>query len=128
MIHSASLRATGSEIDASACVASPGLCLRTSSMTFSSASLSLCEVDEVAATAAGVTGLRGGIAGSPARSRGAGAIGTAEAMLAVIFGAAALAAVGDRFTGAAAGIVLGTTLRAIGRGLGRGTFLVISSF
>mgnify|MGYP003693811633 CR=1 FL=1 len=36
-----------------ACVASAGLCLRTSSMTFSSASLSACEVDDVAATAAG---------------------------------------------------------------------------
>jgi hypothetical protein len=29
-------------------------------MTFSSVSLSACDVDEVAATAAGVTGLRGG--------------------------------------------------------------------
>src|SRR5579862_4130707 len=114
MIHSASLRATGSEIEASAWVASPGLCRRTSSITFSSAPLSVCEVDEVAATAAGVTGLRGGVAGRPGRSRGAGAIGVAEAMLAVIFGAAAVAAVGDRVTGAAAGIVLGTTLRAIG--------------
>src|SRR3954465_1428390 len=59
MIHSASLRATGSEIGAAALVASPALRLRTSSITVSSVSLSACEVDEVAATAAGVTGLRG---------------------------------------------------------------------
>ena len=60
----------------------PGFCLRTSSMTFSSASLSACEVEDVAATAAGATCLRGGgkaacwrVAG--ARTGGAGA-GAAE--------------------------------------------------
>ncbi len=35
--------------------ASAGFCLRTSSMTFSSASLSACDVEDVAATAAGAT-------------------------------------------------------------------------
>src|ERR1700693_2231665 len=74
MTHSASFRATGSDIAASAWVASAGLCLRTSSITFSSASVSVREVDAVAATAAG-----------------------------------------------AGGVVLGTTLRAIGRGFGNGT-------
>ena len=48
-------------------VASPGFCLRTSSMTFSRASLSACDVEDVAATAAGATCLRGdgkaGVAG-----------------------------------------------------------------
>src|SRR5689334_4403778 len=59
MIHSASLRATGSVIALSAWVASAALCLRTSSMTFSSVSMSALEVDDVAAIAAGVVGLRG---------------------------------------------------------------------
>src|SRR3954465_11495384 len=68
MIHSASFRATGSEIVAAALVASPALRLRTSSITVSSVSLSACDVEEVAATAAGVTGLRGA-----ACWRGAGA-------------------------------------------------------
>ncbi|MEY9682588.1 hypothetical protein [Bradyrhizobium elkanii] len=56
--HSASLRATGSEIEASASVASAGLRLRSSSTTLASASLSDCDVEDVAATAAGSTGLR----------------------------------------------------------------------
>src|SRR5258706_14714435 len=60
MIHSASFLATGSDIAAAVCVASAGLCLRTSSMTFSSASASACEVDDVAAMAAGGGGLRAG--------------------------------------------------------------------
>src|ERR1700692_3581877 len=72
MIHSASFRATGSDIAASAWVASAGLCLRTSSITFSSASVSVREVDAVAATAAGAGGgLRG--VGSAACWRVAGA-------------------------------------------------------
>ena len=45
-------------------LASSGLRLRNNSMTFSSASLSACEVLEVAATAAGVTGFRAAIAGA----------------------------------------------------------------
>jgi len=56
--HSASLRATGSEIEASASVASAGRRLRSSSTTLASTSLSDCEVDDVAAIAAGSTGLR----------------------------------------------------------------------
>src|SRR5215210_1535977 len=87
MIHSASLRATGSAIVAWAWVASAGLCLRTSSMTFSSALLSACEVDEVAAIVAGVNL-------TDAATRGA-----------VLFV--------DAWS---------TTLRAIGRALGNGTF------
>jgi hypothetical protein len=52
-------------------------------------------------------------------------------MLAVIFGAATVArtaAVDVMLIGAAAGIVFGATLRATGRGFGRGTFWLISSF
>src|SRR5580693_5104705 len=110
MIHSASFLATGSDMSASACVASAGLCLRTSSMTFSSASVSACEVDVVAATAAVATGLRAG--GKAACWRVAGMI----AAVAGTEGAAGefFAAVFD------AGVGLGTTLRAIGRGFGSG--------
>src|ERR1700682_1535718 len=90
MIHSASFLATGSDIAAAVWLASAGLCLRTSSMTFSSASVSARgggevgaprarEVDEVAATAAG-GGLRAGggkaacrrVAGAKAGATGAG--------------------------------------------------------
>ena len=96
-------------------------------MTFSSAFLSLCEVDDVAATAAGVTGLSGGVAGNLGRWRGgAGTIGMADATLAVTLGAAAGTVMA--VAGAAAGIVFGMRLRATGRGFGRGTFWAISSF
>ena len=77
-------------------------------MTFSSASVSACEVDDVAATAAGAAGLRAG-GGRAACCRVAGA-------MVVTAGAVFLAAV------LATGVVLGTTLRAIGRGFGNGTF------
>src|SRR5258707_9257680 len=147
MIHSASFLATGSDIPASACVASEGLCLRTRSMTFSSASVSDCEVDVVAATAAGATGLRAGAGGKAACWRVAGAMAGAAGAAVAGFGAGAVflaAVLGAGLVGAeavAAGIlasrvlasrvlasrvlasrVLGTTLRAIGRGLGVGTF------
>src|SRR5664279_582178 len=97
MIHSASFLATGSDIAAAAWVASAGLCLRTSSMTFSSASVSAFDVDDVAATAAGVTGLREGggkaacwrVAGAKAGATGATGL-VARAALAA--GAAFLAA------------------------------------
>src|ERR1700727_3101278 len=106
MIHSASFRATGSDIAASACVASAGLWLRTSSMTFSSASVSACEVDEVAATAAGVDGgLRAG-GGNAACWRVAGSIAGAASVDAggpAVFLAAVFAAF------LAVGVVLGTT-------------------
>src|ERR1700704_3225586 len=89
-------------------------------MTFSSASLSDCGVDDVVATAAGVTCLRGG--GRAACWRVAGAKeGVAEGATAEAAGAAASG------VGAAAAAVfvvagcLGPTLRAIGRGFGRGT-------
>jgi hypothetical protein len=97
-------------------------------MTFSSASVSACEVDEVDATAAVGGGLRavaGGkaacwrVAGAMAAAAAAGAAtgtvllaaGLAEVLLAEILLADVLLAE-----------VLGTTLRAIGRGLGIGTF------
>jgi hypothetical protein len=117
--HSASFLATGSVMAASACVASEGLCLRISSMTFSSASLSDCEVDVVAATAAGVTGLRAVGGGKAACWRVAGAnagVAAGAGAAAGSTGTAFLAAV------AVAGILCGTTLRAIGRGFGSGTF------
>src|ERR1700761_2575849 len=143
MIHSASLRATGSEMLVSTWVASSGLCLRTSSITFSSVSLSPCGVDDVAATAAGSNGLRGGC--SAACCRGADgmlAVGPKPVSLSpgflvsgfrspLISGlysalASALALPSD----AAASLVplpdpdLGTALREIGRGLGTGILSV----
>src|ERR1700730_17779937 len=119
MIHSASFLATGSVIAASAWVASAVLWLRTSSMTLSSASVSACEVDDVAATAAVGGGLRAGAGGKAACWRVAGAKAGASAVVPAT-GAVVLAAV------VAAGAVflvevLGTTLRAIGRGFGSGT-------
>src|ERR1700722_407350 len=121
MIHSASFRATGSDMAASACVASAGWCLRTSSMTFSSASVSACEVDDVAATAAGDGGLRAVGGGNAACWRVAGRI-AAGADGAVAAGEAAAAGLAGEFLAAvvAEGVVLGTTLRAIGRGFGSG--------
>src|SRR5882672_12912072 len=119
MIHSASFLATGSDIAASAWVASAGFFLRTSSMMFSSASVSACEVDDVAATAAGTVGRRAGagaacwrVAGAKA---GAAAAAAGAATGAVVF-AAALAAGRGSFAA-----VLGTRVRAIGRGFGNGT-------
>src|SRR5580704_14987562 len=94
MIHSASFLATGSEIAASAWVASEGLCLRTSSMTFSSASVSACEVEDVAATAAWAGGLRAGGGGKAACWRVAGAMAGAAGLAAgILLEAVALAAV-----------------------------------
>src|SRR4051794_25716377 len=112
MIHSASLRATGSEIDASTCVASADLRERTSSSTFCTASMSACEVEEVAAMAgAGGGFLAGG--GTTACWRVAGWITGA--------GLAASSVTGG-LDGLLATAVLGTTLRAIGRAFGNGTF------
>src|SRR6185503_5087091 len=92
-------------------------------MTFSSASLSACEVVDVAATAAGATCLRGGgraacprVAGASIGGAGAGAAGAA-ATGAAVFACGAAAGFAVVFT-----VVLGTTLRAIGRGFGSGTF------
>src|SRR5713226_5641168 len=106
MIHSASFLATGSDIAASAWVASAGLCLRMRSMMFSSASVSDCEVDVVAATAAGATGLRAGAGGKAACWRVAGAMaGVAGAAVTAAFGAGAVflaAVLGAGFVGAEA--------------------------
>jgi hypothetical protein len=92
--------------------------LRISSMTFSSASLSACDVEDVAAIAAGATCLRGGgkaacwrVAGPRTGGAGAGAADAAGAATVVGVWAAAGCAVD-----------FGTTLRAIGRGFGMGTF------
>src|SRR3984957_15642320 len=117
MIHSASFLATGSEMAASAWAASAALCLRTSSMTFSSVSRSACGVDDVAATAAGVAGLRAIGGGKAACWRVAGAIaGAGTAWAAVLV----TGVVVDVLVGGFVDVLLGTTLRAIGRGFGSG--------
>jgi hypothetical protein len=83
-------------------------------MTFSSASISARDVDDVAATAAGVTGLRAGVGAATLwRAAGAGAAGTD-----IVVGGLSLAAA----VAAGGGVVFGTTLRAIGLDLGSGTF------
>src|SRR5258707_14049344 len=108
MIHSASFLATGSDIAAAVCVASAGLCLRTSSMTFSSAPASACEVDDVAATAAGGGGLRAGAGGKAACWRVAGAKTGAGVALGATFLAATFTAGARAGAGVAAGgVVLG---------------------
>src|SRR3981081_3531536 len=119
MSHSASFLATGSEIDASTWVASAVLCWQMSAVTVCSSSLSVFDVDEVAATAAaGGGGLRGG--GKAACWRVAGA-STGAAATGLATGAAG-------FWGAAGAgatvllVALAARLRAIGRGLGNGTF------
>ena len=86
-------------------------------MTFSSASVSACEVDDVAATAAGGGGLRAGGGGKAACWRVAGAMAGAAVGAGAVFLAAVFAA-GAVFLAEG----LGTTLRAIGRGFGNGTF------
>jgi len=94
-------------------------------MTFSSVSASACGVDEVAATAAGTDGLRAGGGGSAACWRVAGAmIGAtgAEALVALPF-LVVFAARSAVFVE-----VWGTTLRAIGRGFGNGTFVLAETF
>jgi len=83
-------------------------------MTFSSASISARDVDAVAATAAGVTGLRAGV-GEVTRAR-AGGVGEAAGGVSAI-GVVALAAA----VAAAGGVVFGIMLRATGRALGNGT-------
>ena len=103
---------------ASAWVASAGLCLRTSSMTFSSASVSACEVDDVAAIAAGTCGLRaGGVACWRVAGSSAGA-GVERLAAGVALGKA---------PGKATDKVLGTTLRAIGRDFGSGTLGLLAA-
>ena len=88
-------------------------------MTFSSASLSAWDVEDVAATAAGVICLRGGGTAACWRVAGAstGGAGVGAGLAAAVFAAGAV------FT-----LVLvaafGAALRAIGRGFGNGTFVV----
>src|SRR5258705_5037536 len=103
MINSAIFLATGSDIAAAVCVASAGLCLRTSSMTFSSASASACEVDDVAATAAGGGGLRAGAGGKAACWRVAGAKTGAGVAPGATFFAATFTADAKAEAGVAAG-------------------------
>jgi hypothetical protein len=109
-------------------------------MTFSSASMSACEVDDVAATAAGGGGLRAAAGGKAACRRDAGAkagalgagVATGAVVLAVapatgteVGSAVATAAVflAPAFVAGAVFLaeVSGTTFRAIGRGFGSGT-------
>src|SRR3954463_9608744 len=110
MIHSASFRATGSEIAAASLVASPDLRLRTSSITVSSVSLSACEVEEGAATAAGVTGFgRAGRLAGGRGWRGAACWRVAGARTGAATGLAGAGAVGLTMAVAAgAGAVFGT--------------------
>jgi hypothetical protein len=83
-------------------------------MTFSNASISARDVDAVAATAAGVTGLRAGVGEvTRARAGGAGEAAGGVSTTGVVALAAAVAAAG--------GVVFGTMLRATGRALGNGT-------
>jgi hypothetical protein len=86
-------------------------------MTFSSASVSACEVDDVVAMAAGGGGgLRGGGKAACWRVAGARAAGALVAAAGAVFLTAVVAAV----------VVLGAALRAIGRGLGNGTLLGVA--
>src|SRR5579871_3158340 len=130
MIHSASFLASGSEIEASAWVASDGLCLRTRSMTVASVSLSLEEVEEVAATAAGIAGLRAIGGGSVACWRVAGAITAGAAVATDLAPVLSLSLAADLSASLPAAFsVFGTTLRATGRDFGNGTLcLAAASF
>ena len=108
-------------------------------MTFSRASLSLADVEDVEATAAGTEGLRAATGGSAACWRVAGAIaafGTVDAAGAtetVGFGVVLADALSAAFSVvfsvvfSAVFSVLGTTLRAIGRGFGSGTLCLVSA-
>ena len=112
---------------ASAWVAPAALCLRTSSMTFATASASACEVEEVAATAACGDTLRMG--GKAACWRGAG-VNRAGRAGTLAAGASNLTGVAARITTVPAAVVVleggaadacGAVLRPLGRGLGNGT-------
>jgi hypothetical protein len=81
--------------------------------------MSALGVDEVAATAAGVTGLRGGGAAARRRAAGAAAPGAAVETVVLAPGLSPFPA-----SLASPAVVFGTTLRAIGRGFGKGTFAV----
>src|SRR6478672_8566868 len=102
MIHSASFLATGSDIAAAVCVASAGLCLRTSSLTISSVPASACEGDDVAAMAAG-GGLRAG--GKAACWRVAGAKAGASVAAGATFLAGTFVAGAGAGVGVAAGVM-----------------------
>src|SRR6266704_2506264 len=132
MIHSASFLATGSDIAAAVWVASAGLCLRTSSMTFSSASVSACEVEDVAATAAGGGGLRAGAGGKAACWRVAGAKAGTGVASGATFLPAAFAAGARAGAGVAAGaIFLATTFTAgarVGPGVAAGAMFLAAAF
>src|SRR5438093_7189233 len=129
MIHSASFLATGSDIAAAVWAAYAGLCLRTSSMTFSSASVSACEVDDDAATAAG-GGLRAGAGGKAACWRVAGAKAGAGVAAGATFLAAGFA-LGARAGVAAGAIFLTATFTAgarAGLGVATGTIFLAAVF
>jgi hypothetical protein len=87
--------------------------------------MSACEVDDVAATAAGVTGLRAGVGAVTRRRTGGtgparGGCGGAAAVVAV--GGTSFAAAVAAGACGAGGLDFGTTLRATGRGFGSGIF------
>lgn len=111
---------------ASAWVAPAASCLRTNSMTFSTAAASACEVEDVAATAACGGTLRTG--GKAACWRGAG-VNTAGRAGTLAEGTSNRAGVTARIRGAGAAVVLesggtdacGAVLRPLGRGFGKGT-------
>ena len=95
-------------------------------MTFSSASLSACEVEEVAAIAAAATGLRAGGTAACWRVAGASAGGAwavgGGAGVAVVAAALVFPCLSRWPWARPRAAVFGTTLRAIGRGFGSGTF------
>ncbi len=94
-------------------------------MTFSSASRSCLEVEEVAATAAGVIGFRSGAMTRWCGGRAGAAAGggSAAVLVSLTFSFTfSLAAV------AADGVDLGTMLRATGLGRGIGTFFLVCPF
>jgi len=84
--------------------------------------MSARDVEDVAATAAGVTGLRGGGRAARWRVAGAAAVGTGAAalVLSLVLSLAVSLAVAVAVDAVVAGVVLGATPRAIGRGFGRG--------
>ncbi|MCD0419831.1 hypothetical protein LOC51_21665 [Rubrivivax sp. JA1024] len=115
--HSASLRATGSVMVLATSVASPGFCLRTSSITFSSAPASAAEVDAVAATAERFAGLCSVAAGGRCRIGSTAAAGLVTASFVDGRGSG---------TGRDCAAAFGA-LRATGLGFGSGTFEAASA-
>jgi hypothetical protein len=101
-------------------------------MTFSSASASACGVDDVAATAAVGGGLRAGGKAACWRVAGAKEGASGAVLLAEVFAAGAVFLVEVflvevSLVEVSLAEVLGTTLRAIGRGFGSGTLGLVAA-